>query len=214
MPDLAMEIHATYQRTENLSKQLEWADKLFKMPEFDSDYMLRYEYVMKFSKSNNLSRAAEYGQLTLKSADLVVQEDAQTQEQLRKVRRACYHVIASNQMETGELCCSRLSLSSRQSRRSDTGRATTRSEYAWKIRKMSKRLILYYAAAETMGEEDAPRAKSRLEVLYKALHNDTLIGIDKVYRKAKDMLGRPRNLYSLRFPDSGYGPADALCRRK
>ena len=39
-----------------------------------------------------------------------------------------------------------------------------------------------------MGGEEAPRAKSRLEVLYKALHNDTLIGIDKVYKKAKELL--------------------------
>ena len=40
------------------------------MPEFADDYMLRFGYVMQFSKKNNLQKAAEYAQLTLKSADL------------------------------------------------------------------------------------------------------------------------------------------------
>jgi hypothetical protein len=42
--------------------------------------------------------------------------------------------------------------------------------------------------AELLGGEDAARAKVRLEVLYRALHNDTLIGIDKVYKKARELL--------------------------
>ena len=51
--------------------------------------------------------------------------------------------------------------------------------------------IPYYAAAELMGGEDAPKAKSRLEALYRALHNDTLVGIDKAYNKGKELLAEP-----------------------
>ena len=47
--------------------------------------------------------------------------------------------------------------------------------------------------AELMGGDQSPKAKARLELLYKALHNDTLIGIDKVYRKAKEALAEPAN---------------------
>jgi hypothetical protein len=53
--------------------------------------------------------------------------------------------------------------------------------------------ILYYATAELLGGEDAPRAKARLEALYKALHDNTLIGIDKVYKKAKELLAEPND---------------------
>jgi len=190
MPSLAMEIHTTYQKAENLSKQLEWADKLFKMPQYDSDYMLRYGYVMAFSKSNNLSKAAEYGQLTLKSADLVGQRDAKTEEQLRKVRRACHHVIASNLMEKGNYAEAIASFK-RALRAERYGQGYYRIGACLENQKNIEESILYYAMAEIIGEDDASRAKSRMEILYKALHNDTLIGIDKVYKRAKEMLAQP-----------------------
>ena len=48
--------------------------------------------------------------------------------------------------------------------------------------------MLYYAMAELKGEENVSEAKSRVEILYKALHNQTLIGIDKIYNKARDLM--------------------------
>ena len=189
-PSLAREIHTTYQKTENLNKQLEWADRLFKMPEFNSDYMLRYDYVKKFSESNNLPKAAEYGQLTLNSVDLAEHKDAQTEGQLRKVRRACYHVIASNLMEKGNfvpaISAFKLAISAER-----YGQGYYKIAMCLENQKNVEEALLYYAVAETMGEEDAPKAKARLEVLYKALHNDTLIGIDKVYKRAKEILAEP-----------------------
>jgi tetratricopeptide (TPR) repeat protein len=189
-PGLAKEIHATYQKTENAAKQMEWAEKLFKMPELNADYMLRYSYVMKFSKENNLPKAAEYAQLTLKAADLAERKDERAQEQLRQVRRACHHVIASNLMGKGDF-------SEAISAFKEAIHAEKYAQGYYKIgqclenQKKIDEAVQYYAAAELMGGEEAPRAKSRLEVLYKALHNDTLIGIDKVYKKAKELLEGP-----------------------
>jgi tetratricopeptide (TPR) repeat protein len=186
-PSLALEIHTTYQKTENLTKQIEWAEKLFKMPEFESDYMLRYGYVMKYFEGNNLSKAAEYSQLTLRSADLAGQKDTAMQPQLRKVRRACHHVIASNLMEKGNFAEAIASFK-RALKAERYGQGYYRIGVCLENQKNVEEAILHYAVAETMGEEDAPKAKSRLEVLYKALHNDTLIGIDKVYKRAKELL--------------------------
>jgi hypothetical protein len=107
-PALARQIHTVYEKTNNLAKQIEWVERLFKLPEFDNDYMLRYGYVLRYSESNNLPKAAEYAQLTLTSASLVKRPDAQIQEQLRKVRRACYHVIASDLQEK-ESCAEAIS---------------------------------------------------------------------------------------------------------
>jgi tetratricopeptide (TPR) repeat protein len=56
------------------------------------------------------------------------------------------------------------------------------------LEKEIEEAILHYAKAELTGGEYAPKAKARLEKLYKALHNDTLIGIDKIYKRAKESL--------------------------
>ena len=189
-PALAMEIHTTYQKTENPAKQMEWAQKLFKMPEFDADYMLRYGYVTRFSRDNNLAQAAEYSLLTLKSADAAELKGAQTQEQLRKVRRACNHVIASSLMEKGNFA-EAISAFKKAVKAERYGQGYYRIGACLENLKNVEEAILYYAVAETLGEEDAPKSKARLEVLYKALHNETLIGVDKVYKKAKELLAEP-----------------------
>jgi tetratricopeptide (TPR) repeat protein len=190
-PKLAREILATYEKTKNTAKQLEWAEMLFKMPEFDADYMLRYGFVTYYLENKDLAKATEFSQLTLKSADLAEQKDPGLKEKLRKVRRACYHVMASYLMDKGNYAAAISSFK----------KAIESESYAQgyydiglcleKVKKVDEALV-YYAAAETMGGEDAPRAKSRLEVLYRALHNDTLIGIEKIYSKAKELLGESR----------------------
>ncbi len=189
-PSLAEDIHMYYQKAGNQAKEIEWAEKLFKMPEFSNDYMLRYGYVMKFFNDNNLPKAVEYAQLALKSADLARQPDAKTQEQLQKVRRACYHVIAIDMLKKGNYA----------EAISAFKKALEVERYAegyYEIglcldnQKQIEEAIVYYTAADLMGGEDASKAKARMEILYKALHNDTLIGVDKVYKKAKDLLSEP-----------------------
>lgn len=185
-PALAWQIHTCYQKANNLAKQTEWAAKLFKMSDFAADYMLRYGYVVRFSKDQNLAKAAEYAQLTLKSADLANPQDASTKEQLRRVRRACYHVIGSSLLE-------KESYSEAISAFKDALKIERYEEGYYKIglcydnQKEFEKALPYYAAAELMGGEDASKAKTRLQALYRSLHNDTLIGIEKVYKKGEDL---------------------------
>jgi hypothetical protein len=191
LPSLAREIHDSYQRAGNLAKQFEWAEKLFKMPEFDADYMLRYGYMMRFYNSKNLPKAAEYAQLTLKSADLAGRPDANTQEQLKNVRRVCNHVIASNLLEKANYA-EAIPVFKKAVEAEKYGQGYYGIGLCYDNRKEVEEAILYYAAAELMGGEEESKAKARLEVLYKLLHNDTLIGIDKVYKKAKELLAEPK----------------------
>jgi tetratricopeptide (TPR) repeat protein len=190
VPSLAREILVSYQKAQNLPKESEWVEKLFKMPEFDSDYMLRFDYVMRSFKNNNLPKAAEYAQLTLKSAELVKKPDATSEEQLLKVRRACHHIIATELFEKGKY-------SEAISAFKKAIEAERYEDGYYKIgqcldyQREIEEAIHYYAAAELMGGEDAPKAKARLELLYKTLHNDTLIGIEKVYKRAKELLEEP-----------------------
>jgi len=55
----------------------------------------------------------------------------------------------------------------------------------WKLDKVEDAMVSF-AQSVQQGGEAAPKAKEKLEELYKALHNNTLIGIEKVYNKAKE----------------------------
>jgi tetratricopeptide (TPR) repeat protein len=191
-PALARQIYSCYQKADNLPKQTGWAEKLFQMPEFDSDYMLRYGFVVQFAKEDNLAKAAEYAQLTLKSLSLTQSQDAATREKMRQVRRACYHTIGSNLLEKG-------SFSEAITAFENALKAERYGEGYYKIavcldnQREVEKALLYYAVADLMGGEYASKAKSRLEELYRALHNNTLVGIDKVYQRGKELLEEPEN---------------------
>jgi tetratricopeptide (TPR) repeat protein len=184
-PDLAREIFSTYQKTQNSAKQIEWTEKLFKMPEFEKDYLLRFDSVTRFLSGKDFSKAAEYAQLTLKSADLIQQPDAKTQEQLKKVRRACYHIIGSNLMEKGSFA-EAIGAFKKALEVEKYGEGYYKIGQCYENLKDIEKAILFYARAELAGGDFADKAKARLELLYKALHNDTLIGIEKVYKKTQE----------------------------
>jgi tetratricopeptide (TPR) repeat protein len=151
-PDLARQIHTCYQKAGNVAKQTEWAAKLFKMPEFDNDYMLRYSYVLHFAKDNNLQKAAEYALLTLGSAGLVHAQDANMQEQLRQVRRACYHVIGSNLLEKGNYS-EAIAAFEEALKAERYGQGYYKIGLCLDNQKEIEKAMLYYSAAELMGGE-------------------------------------------------------------
>jgi hypothetical protein len=182
---MAYNILRMYKKTKNEPKYVEWAEKIFKMPEYESDFMLRFDFVQKYAEAKDFAKSAEYARLTLKAADLVKQPNSETQEQLRKVRRACHHLIGMNAYERDNFAGAIKSL--QQALRAE--RYGEGYYYIgmslWKLEKVEE-AMLYFAKAEMQGGEVAKEAKEKLEQLYKALHNDTTIGIDKVYRKAKE----------------------------
>jgi hypothetical protein len=52
--------------------------------------------------------------------------------------------------------------------------------------------MLSFAICARLGGDRAEQAKANLEKLYKAIHNNTLIGIEKIYNKADRVLaGKP-----------------------
>jgi tetratricopeptide (TPR) repeat protein len=187
-PTLAREIFEVYKQTNNLAKQVDWADKLFKMPEYDADFMLRFHFVSKYAGANNYPKAAEYANLTLKSVDLVKQPNAETQMALSKVRLVSYIVIGTNFMEKDkydEACDSfRKAVQIKPS-----------GELYYSIAQCQENLkqvdeaMVSYAKVDLVPcdkPETATKAKARLEQLYKAIHNNTTIGIEKITKKAKE----------------------------
>ena len=169
------------------AKYLEWVEKVLEYPEHAGDFALRYDLVQYYVNQKDYAKAAQYARKTLESIKLVKQPSAETQKSMRTVQRACHHLIGIQQYEDGKYAEAIKSF--RQALK-----AEVYSEGNYYIGMCQRNLdqiddaMLSLAKADLQGGEVAPKAKEYLEKLYRALHNNTLIGIEKIYRKAKEQL--------------------------
>jgi len=193
---LALSIQQSYKRLKNDAKYLEWTEKLFAFPEFDGDFGIRMTFVEKYAKEERWDKAAEYAQKAL--AALVNSRkpdgtsDAEWNRQLRAVRRACYMTLGMNYYEN-----KKNNLSAIKAFQSALQVEKFCQPYYylgwcyWKQEQIED-AIAAFAKAAVLQCELSGQAKEQLEKLYKSLHNNTLVGIDKVYNKAKiDLKGGP-----------------------
>jgi tetratricopeptide (TPR) repeat protein len=193
--DTAIIIAQAYREMNNMSKYLEWIQTVFKYPEFDANFALRFDLVQFYVKENDFAKAAEYAQLTLKSADLVQQPSAETQKQLRSVRHICYDIIGRSLYEK-EKYAEAIKAFRQAIKEENYGAGDYYIGLCQRNLEQIDDAMVSLAKAELQGGEVAPKAKEYLEQLYKALHNNTTIGIDKIYRKAKEQTesaGEPKS---------------------
>ena len=182
---LANEIAQAYRKTNNKAKYIEWTELALKSSEYETDFRTRLDLVQFYVEEKNPSKAVEYARAALNAAELVKDPGAETKEQLRKVRKACYDTIGKIQLEQDKfdeaIKAFQQALSVEKSSESFYFIA-----YCLRMQQNIDDAMLWYARAEQHGGEYASKAKENLEQLYKAMHNNTLIGIEKIYRKAKD----------------------------
>jgi hypothetical protein len=183
--NLANEIAKAYKKANNESKYLEWIETSLGYPENETDIKTRFEIMQMYVAEKNFPKAIEYAEATLKAAGLVKDPSAETIAAIAKVRHACYDVIGKIRME--------------QDRPAEAIQSFLK---ALKVEKYSEGYyrialclhkqnrvedaMLWYAKAEKQGGDYAAKAKEQLEHIYKAMHNNTLVGIEKIYRKAKE----------------------------
>lgn len=182
---IAYQIAQLYKKLKNDAKYREWVEIVFKYPEYDTDFRLRYSLMQFYAEKNDIAQATEFARATIKAADLVKQPGEETLGHLRVARHDAYHVIGVNLYDQQKFDDAIAAFQ----------KALKAEKYAdgyywigmceWAQGKVEEAIITF-AKAELMGGDIAPKAKEKVEQLYKALHNDTTIGIDKVYRKAKE----------------------------
>ena len=186
---LAYHIGLSFKKVGNQAKHLEWTEKLFSYPEFDGEYGIRYSLMQKYVDEKSYPKAAEYAQLTLKSVELAKKPDATSEDQWRKdltsVRRACYYVIGLNDYEGSKYkeAIKALQQAIKAEKFGEGYYYIGMSQ--WKLKEIEEAMISF-ARAELQGGPTAAQAKDHVEELYKGIHNNTTIGIDKIYRKAKE----------------------------
>jgi tetratricopeptide (TPR) repeat protein len=184
--DTALDIAKLYKDDlKNESKYVQWAEIIMKLPESDTDFGLRYELMQLYVNKKDMSKAVEYGQATLKAVDLVKDPGEDTKKTMRLLRHQVNHVIGVTDYEQKKYPEAIKALQ----------QAIKAEKYAegyywigmclWAQDQVDD-AILTFAKAEKQGGDYAPKAKEKLEFLYKQIHNGMTIGIEKVYRKAQE----------------------------
>lgn len=192
---LAFEIAEAYKKAGNEAAYLEWLHKVMEYPEYAGDFKLRLDLAQKYASEKNLTKAAEYSQLALKSLDAAKKPDgmpdAEWQKAMRAVRRACHWLLGLNYYEA-----------KKYPQAVDAFNEALKAEVfdaafyymglsQWKMDQIDEAAISF-GAAELLKGEHQTQAREYLEKIYKALHNNTTVGIDKVYKKAQALLDAKR----------------------
>ncbi len=189
--NMAYYISQSYKKMGNEPKYLEWTEKLFAYPEFAGDFGLRMVFVDRYGKEKNLEKAAQYSQLALKSLEVAKKPesmpDAKWKEDTTAVRRICNFYIGLSYYEK-EKCADAI----RYFREALKAEKFAAGWYyiahcQWKSDRVEEAIDSFAKAVVLKGDVSS-QAKEYLEKLYKALHNNTTIGIEKVYTRAEKEL--------------------------
>jgi tetratricopeptide (TPR) repeat protein len=188
-------ISQSYKKLGNDDKYLEWTEKLFGYPDFDGEFGLRLVFVDKYTKEKRLDKAAEYAQLALKSLEAAKKPesatDAKWREQTTAVRRSCHFTIALSYYEKGKWADAIQSLQVALRAERFSAAYYYIGLCQWKLGKVED-AILSFAKVVILKGDVSSQAREHLENLYKGMHNNTTIGIDKQYQKAEKELAEEK----------------------
>lgn len=197
---IAAAITNSYQKLGDKDKHLEWAQKLFSCPEFDGQYGLRMLFMYKYWEEKKGDKAAEYAGLTLKSIDAAKKPDDKSDADWRKEKAdataSCNNIIGLNYYNRRRFTEAIKYLDRVAKAKKDCAAYYYIGRSQWELDQAANAdvddAMLSFAVSEKCGGDKADEAKANLEKLYKAIHNNTLIGIDKIYSKATRVLqGKP-----------------------
>jgi tetratricopeptide (TPR) repeat protein len=190
--ELAASIAESYEKTGAKDKALEWTQKLFSCPEFEGNFNIRYIFVGKYWEEKKPDKATEYAQLTLKSLQVAKKpvdvSDADWAKQKTDVFVTCNKIIGLNYYEKKKYIEAVKSLEKVVKVKKDATAYYFIGSSQWETDKAANLAVddamLSFAVCVRLGGDRADQAKENLERLYKAIHNNTLIGVEKIYNKA------------------------------
>jgi tetratricopeptide (TPR) repeat protein len=188
-PQMAAALTQSYKKIGDEAKYLEWTQKLWTYPDFEGDFNARFMFAQKYAEQKKYDKAAEYSQLTLKSLDVAKKPDAiadtKWQKETNAVRRACNYFIGLNYYEKKQWEPAIIAFQKAIKVEKFDAAYYYIGLAQWKQERVEE-AMLSFARAEMLKGEMKSQAKDQLEKLYKGIHNDTLIGIDKIYKRATE----------------------------
>ena len=186
---LAEFVAQTYDKLGNFEKYVEWCEKVFTYPEFSVDYTLRFKIMSKYADAGNFPKAAEYAEQIIKVLKSAEKPDAAGQESLHTIQRICYHIIGINYFEKDKFKEAIKSFENALKFESYQEGFYYIARCYWGLND-PELAHDYFAAAELFGGDLTEKSKDYKEQLYKPLHNNSLIGIEKVMRRAQAIIDK------------------------
>ena len=188
-------IAQSYEKIGDPAKHLEWIEKLYAYPEYNDNFNIRMVFVKKFADEKNYTKAASYSREALKALDLAKKPESRSSlewcKETTAVRRVTHYLIGISQYEQQKYAEAIKSMQAAlRVEKFDTAHYYIGLSQ-WKLDKIEEAMMSFAKTVQLKGES-AGQAKEHLEKLYKALHNNLTIGIDKVYRKADTELAAER----------------------
>jgi tetratricopeptide (TPR) repeat protein len=188
---LAVDIASKYQKI-NKAKSIEWTETAIKLPENDANFELRFFLVQTYVESKDYPKIMEWAQATLKAAERVQDPGKDTRARLVVVTHACHDLIGNISKQDKKFPEAIKSFKE----------ALKVKEYAEGYyyiglckhgQQKADDAMLWYAKTVVWCEtktkecgEFASKAKENMESIYKILHDGSLVGIDKIYKKARE----------------------------
>jgi tetratricopeptide (TPR) repeat protein len=191
---LAFLFAETYKKMNNTAKQREWVEKTMAYPEYAGRFDLWMEFVDKYSKEKQFDKAAEFAELTLKAIASAKKPDttaeAAWRDAVSKTKRGCYYLIGVNSYDKDKYADAIRELEKSLAVDPKFDMAYYYIGLSqWKLGKVENdEAPLSFAKAYLLKGEFSEQAKEHLEKIYKAIHNNTTIGIDKLYKRAETEL--------------------------
>ena len=199
--DLAASMANSYLKIGDKAKSEEWTLKLFACPAYDGNYGIRMNFLRKYLEEKKLDKAADYAGQSLKALDLAKKPDDKSEADWRKEKTDifafCNRIIGLNYYEKQKYAEAIKALEKVIKVKKDSESYYYIGMCQWKIDQatnedVSDAILSFALAIRCGGGEKAEEAKTHLEDLYKAIHNKTLIGVEKVYTKAERVCsGKP-----------------------
>jgi hypothetical protein len=187
---LILSIFNAYQKANNLAKQLTWADKLLQTPEYAGYYWIPRDFVRTYTNSNNTKEADAWLSKTMKAIEAAKDLTPEQQQDVKEVKLYAYSKNAQAACDAGKsrqcideygkvlklkkTCAAYLNIGIAQWKQKDVDNA-----------------LESLAKAELMEDKEcSAEAKKQVETLYSSQHDGRLTGIEKLYKRIKEEMGK------------------------
>ena len=194
--DFAKEIANIHKESSNDAGYIEWSETILKEETDPFEiFRIHYDFYNYYSGKNDSSKIMEYAQSTLKAMEQLQNPPAELAKNLPEIRHALNHNIGVMHFNAKRYDQATTYFMNALSNKKYSNGYYQIGNILWE-RKMVLNARLAFAKAQLLGEsaeasaEDksiAPRAKERMEKLHRALQNNTLVGIDRQYTRAREM---------------------------
>ena len=193
--DFAKELAALYKEMKNDDKYVEWTLIIMKTPEESSNFLLHYDLFQHYSAKKDSAKTLEYAQSTLKAIDQTKNPPSDVVKKLPDIRQNLNHYIGATYL-TEKRYDNAITYFLNALKAKKYADGYYQIAQCLSMQDKPRNAIYAYAKAQQQGESAqasaadkavAPRAKDRMETVYKAMQNNTLVGIQNRYKRAQEM---------------------------